>query len=101
MSGVFYFSCAVDGISFCSDKKPGRLTQEEIGTQRPSNPFRAIAKNKIPVKNGFFIFRARSMGFEPTIFPVTGGHVNQATPRPHIPKNSVAEVGIEPTTPAL
>ena len=24
------------------------------------------------------------MGFEPTIFPVTGGRVNRATPRPHI-----------------
>ena len=32
---------------------------------------------------GAKLFYARSMGFEPTIYPVTGDYVNQATPRPH------------------
>ena len=35
------------------------------------------------------------MGFEPTIFPVTGGRVNRATPRLHLPVR-----GVEPLSKA-
>jgi hypothetical protein len=32
---------------------------------------------------GLFFFSAGATGFEPAIFPVTGGRVNRATPRAH------------------
>lgn len=41
-------------------------------------------KNQREATASLFSLLARSMGFEPTIFPVTGGRVNRATPRPHM-----------------
>ncbi|KKU14637.1 MAG: hypothetical protein UX23_C0012G0029 [Parcubacteria group bacterium GW2011_GWB1_45_9] len=47
--------------------------------------FNTSDTGKLPFSRPLSRFKfARAMGFEPTTFPVTGGHSNQAELRPHL-----------------
>ena len=73
------------GFLLAPTRSPGRFTQT---MEMNSTPFKShlqiTMKENDHLKKMVIFFHPGSMGFEPTIFPVTGGRVNQATPRAHI-----------------